>query len=106
MGLKLKSLASALAVGFALLAFGPAASTAKADQLVVTAGFAPAGYPAYAPAYRYARPYRHAFARPYRAYRVVRVFAPFPFPHWVYRRVYYRPYYPAYPPYAGAYSPY
>jgi len=100
MGIKLKSLASALALGFGLLAFGPATRTAKAEHLgapvVVTAGFAPVGYPAYGPAYRYGRPYRH-YARPY---RVVRVFAPLPFPHWVYRRVYYRA------PYYGGYSPY
>ena len=57
----------------------------------------------------------HAYFRPHygygariaypRPYRVVRVFVPVPFPHWVYRRVYYAtPYYGA--RYGGAYRPY
>lgn len=98
MGIQLKSLASAaskIVLGFGLLAFGPA--TAKADRfyapapVVVHHSIAPVRYRAH----RYVRPYR--FARPY---RVVRVFAPLPFPHWVYRRVYYTA------PYYGGYSPY
>ena len=97
MGIQWKSLASALTLGFGLLAFGPATSTAKADRfsgpapVVVHHNVAPVRYRAHA----YVRPYR--FARPY---RVVRVFAPLPFPHWAYRRVYYTA------PYCGGYSPY
>jgi hypothetical protein len=107
MGIKLKSFASALVMGFAVLFFGPATSAAKADSfappVVVHQTFAPVRHRAYVRPYRYAR----AYPRPYRAYRVVRVFAPLPFPHWVFRRVYYGPYAPGpYAPYAGAYRPY
>jgi hypothetical protein len=103
MGIKLKSLASALALGFALLAFGPATSKAKADPLIVQAGVAPVRHHAYVrPYYRYGPRVGYAYPRPY---RVVRVFVPLPFPHWVHRRVYYTaPYYAG--PYAGAYFGY
>src|SRR5215471_4428415 len=54
-------------------------------NIVVSSGYPYYGYPA--PAYApYAYPY-------YRPYRVVRVFVPVPFPHWVFRRVYYAPHY-------------
>jgi hypothetical protein len=93
MGIKLKSFVSALALGFALLAFGPATSAAKADHLRH-----------FAPGRHHVRPYRRfapraAFVHP-RPYRVVRVLIYDPFPRWVYRRVYTGPYY------AGAYCPY
>ncbi|HEY4231267.1 MAG TPA: hypothetical protein VGO79_13950 [Thermoanaerobaculia bacterium] len=107
MGIKLKSLASGIVLGFVLLFFGPATATAKADHFstrvvapargahaFVHRGFAPVRHRAFV------RPYR--FARPYGANRVVRVFVPLPFPHWVYRSVSYGPY----SPYAGAYRPY
>lgn len=110
MGIKLKSLASAIALGLGLLAFGPATSAAKADDFGTRAvlpgngahvavhggfrgGFAPVRHRPFVRPYRFARPYR-----------VVRVFAPLPFPHWVYRRVSYG--YGSYAPYAGAYRPY
>jgi hypothetical protein len=100
MGIQWKSLASAIAIGFALLAFGPATSTAKADHLIIQAGVAPAGYYSARPYHRYA----YAYPRPY---RVVRVFAPLPFPHWVYRRLAYGyGSHASYGPYAGAYRPY
>jgi len=116
MGLKLKSFASALAIGFTLLAFG-AASTAKADQIAVRAGYAPVahysshGY--YGHGHAYVRPYHsHYYAPYYRPYYygaygypypVVRVFVPFPFPHWVVRAAP-APAYPAYPAPAAPYQ--
>ena len=56
--------------------------------------------------YGYTSPYYGwgygSYAQPYLdPYRTVRVFVPFPFPHWVFRRVYYGP--PVAAPY---YSPY
>jgi hypothetical protein len=115
MVLKIQSLASALAIAFALLAFG-GASAAKADPLqgvVVQAGYAPVAHyghgHAYVRPYRPYRPYygRRYYARPY-AYGVyaypapvplVRVFVPLPFPHWVTRPAYAAPYYGPYRPY-------
>jgi hypothetical protein len=105
---KLKSLASAAALGFALLAFGGGASTAKADQLVVRSGYAPVAH--YGHGHAYVRPYRHysryrpyyygAYPYPYAAPApVVRVFVPLPFPHWVTRPAYAAPYYGPYRPY-------
>ena len=111
MGLKLKSLASTIALGSALLAFGPGTSTAKAEQFrhgkfygkaVAHRSFAPVRHHARV----FARPYhrfgpRVSFAYPYpRPYRLVRVLVYDPYPRWVYRRVYTRPYY------SGAYCPY
>ena len=98
MGIKVKPFASALALGFGLLAFGPATSTAKADHVkhgkfhkkaVVHGSFAPVRHRAYVrPYHRYAS--RVSFAYPYpRPYRLVRVLVYDPFPRWVYRRVYY-----------------
>jgi hypothetical protein len=96
---KLKSLASAAALGFALLAFGPATSTAKAEPVHGHGsyyGHRHAGH--YRPYYgRYVRygygyPYAYPYAYPYypyvAPYRIVRVFVPLPFPHWVNQRVY------------------
>jgi hypothetical protein len=110
MGLKIKSLASAAALGFALLAFAPAA---KAEPAVVNARFAPVAHHGhYGHGHAYVRPYRpyyrprvaygypYAYAAPY---PVVRVFVALPFPHWVYRPAYTAPY--ASYPYAGAYVP-
>jgi hypothetical protein len=108
MGIKIKSLASSIALGSALLA-GPATSTAKADHFVhgnvhgkavVQHSFAPVRHHAYVrPFHRFAP--RASFAYPYpRPYRLVRVLVYDPFPRWVYRRVYTRPYY------SGAYCPY
>jgi hypothetical protein len=105
MGTKTKSFLSAVALGFAVLFFGPATSSADAEH------------------HRYARHqrhhrsyYGHRSIRPYygpshfrhhRPYRLVRVFVYDPFPRWVYRRVYSAP--PVYyaPPVYGSYrSPY
>jgi hypothetical protein len=111
MGIKRKSLASAIALGFALLAFGPAASTAQADSFGRHGSFQ--GRHSFA--HRGFAPIRrHAFGRPFhgfgprvgfgfgfaRPYRLVRVFVYDPFPRWIYRRVYYDA------PYAGAYCGY
>jgi hypothetical protein len=99
---KLKSLASAAALGFALLAFGPATSTAKAAtvnaHVAFRGGHGHGGHghfhghvrPYYGARFRYGYPYPYAYPYyPYAApYRVVRVFVPLPFPHWVYQRVY------------------
>ncbi len=105
MGIKLKSLASSIALGSALLAFGPATSTAKADHFkpghvhgkaVVHHSFAPVRHHAFV------RPYypRVSFEYPYpRPYRLVRVPVYDPFPRWVYRRVYYASNVGAYCPY-------
>jgi hypothetical protein len=97
---KLKSLASAAAIGFALLAFGPATSTAKAEP-AFHGGHVHGGHgghfhghavvrPYYGARYRYGYPYPYAYPySPYAApYRIVRVFVPLPFPHWVNQRVY------------------
>jgi len=118
MGNRMKSLAAAIALGFALLFFGPAASTARADDfgphvsfsgnfplphgsIHVNVGHGPrfGGHYSHA-SHRFARPYyaRSYFAR--RPYRLVRVFVYDPYPRWIYRRVYYRPYS------SGAYCPY
>ena len=108
MGTKLKSLASAIGLGFALLFFGPATSTAQAEHFSRHGSFHGRAF-----AQRNFVPFRHhAFARPFhrfaprafypysRPYRLVRVFVYDPFPRWVYRRVY------ASAPYAGAYCGY
>jgi hypothetical protein len=101
---KLKSLASAVALGFALLAFGPATSTAKAAPVSARAAFHGGhvhgghghfhGHAAVRPYYgaRFAYGYPYPYAYPYSPYaapfRIVRVFVPLPFPHWVNQRVY------------------
>jgi len=99
---KLKSLLSAAALGFALLAFGPATSTAKAAPVNAHAAFRGGrghaghfhGHAVVRPYYgaRFAYGYRYPYAYPYypyaAPYRVVRVFVPLPFPHWVNQRVY------------------
>jgi hypothetical protein len=102
---KVKSLASAAALGSALLFLGPSTSTARADQ------FRHGRFDGRVSVHRSFAPVRHrGFVRPFRAfaprvafaprpYRLVRVFVAVPFPHWAYRRVYYS----AYP---GAYCPY
>jgi hypothetical protein len=105
MGTKLKSLASAIALGFALLFFGPATSTAQAEHFSRHGSFHGRAF-----AHRSFVPFRrHAFVRPFhsfaprafyahpRPYRMVRVFVYDPFPRWVYRRVCYDG------PYTGAY---
>ena len=66
-------------------------------NVVVSSGYPYYGYPA--PAYA---PYGYRYYRPY---RVVRVFVGFPYPHWVYRRVYNAPYYGYRSPHYG-YRPY
>ena len=109
MGLKLKSLASALAFGFALLAFGQA-SIAKADHRT---GYTPvahythySGHGHYGHAHAYVYPYHSHYYAPYYGpyyygaygypapYPVVRIFVPLPFPHWVVQA---QPAYPAAP---------
>ena len=99
---KWKSLASAVALGFALLAFGPATSTAKAEPVYGHAGYygghGHAGhyhgryYGRAHVRYGYGYPYAYPYAYPYypyvAPYRIVRVFVPLPFPHWVNQRVY------------------
>jgi hypothetical protein len=109
MGIQWKSLASAIALGLGLLAFGPATSTAEADQIVVQRNFSPVGYHGHGYVHHYhPYPYRYgprvSYAYP-APYPVVRVFVPLPFPHWVYRPAYAAPY-SNYAPYAGAYRPY
>ena len=104
MGIKLKSLASSIALGSALLAFGPATSTAKADHVhgkaVVRRSFAPVRHHAFVRPFHPIAP-RVAFAYPYpRPYRLARVLVYDPFPRWVYRRVYYST------ANVGAYCPY
>ena len=111
MGNTVRSFAAAAALGFALLFFGPATSTARADHfgpnvsfsghfplphgsLNVNVGHGPRfGRHRSFVRHRFARPF---FARPYfarRPYRLVRVFVYDPYPRWIYRRVYYsRPY--------------
>ena len=99
-----KSLASAVALGFALLAFGPATSTAQAapvgGYVAFHGGHGHGGHdghfhghavvrPYYGARYRYGYGYPYAYPYPYVApYRVVTVFVPLPFPHFVTRRVY------------------
>lgn len=107
MGIKWKSLASAIALGFALLAFGPATSTARADSFgrhgsfqarhSFARGFAPFRRPAFVrPFHGFGPRVGFGFARPY---RLARVLVYDPFPRWIYRRVYYAPH-------AGAYCGY
>jgi hypothetical protein len=87
------------ALALAMLLWGPAASKLFAwdgGSSVAFYGSFPlphggvvvsSGYPHYG--YSYAHPY-YSYGYPYyRPYRLVRVFVPVPFPHWVYRRVYY-----------------
>ena len=121
MGTNLKSSASVIAIGFALLFFGPATSKAQADHFgphVSFQGHFPLPHgsinvnvghgrhfrqQAYYPRQRYARPYSsygHSYYRHQRPYRLVRVFVYDPYPRWVYRRVYNTPYS------SGAYCPY
>ncbi len=101
-----KSLASAAALGFALLAFGPATSTVQAAPVSGHAAFhgghGHGGHdghfhghavvrPYYGARYRYRYSYPYPYGYPYRyaaPYRVVTVFVPLPFPHFVTRRVY------------------
>jgi hypothetical protein len=100
MGKKTRSFLSAVALAFAVLFFGPATSDAQAKH------HGP-GYAKHHRSYRYARPYYGGYSRPYRPYRLVRVFVYDPFPRWVYRRVYTAP--PAYyapPAYGYPYRPY
>jgi len=97
---KLKSLASAVALGFALLAFGPATSTAHAAPVSAHGSFHGHGHavrfhghavvrPNFGARFAYGYPYPYGFAYPYAApYRVVTVFVPLPFPHFVTQRVY------------------
>jgi hypothetical protein len=101
---KLKSLLSAAALGFALLAFGPATSTAKAAPVNAHAAFRgghghnghfhghAVARPYYGARFAYGYPYPYGYSYPYypyaAPYRVVRVFVPLPFPHWVNQRVY------------------
>ncbi len=89
MGIQLKSLVTALALGFALLFFGPAVSTAQAAPAHAHAAFRAGRFHGRAfvgPRVAFGHPYPYY---PYPApYRVVRVLVPFPFPHWVARRVY------------------
>ena len=119
MGNKMKSLAAAVALGFALLFLGPAASTARADQFGPHVSFSgrfplPHGSVSvnvghgrhfrnhgYIPRHRFARPFGHgrSFVRHHRPYRLVRVFVRHPYPRWIYQRVYYTPYVGAYCPY-------
>lgn len=108
MGTTAKSFAAAVALGFALLFFGPATSTAQADHFGRNGSFHGRGF-----AHRSFVPFRHhGFARPFqrfaprafygypRPYRLVRAFVYDPYPRWVYRRVYTTPYS------TGAYCPY
>jgi hypothetical protein len=122
MGNKTKSFASAVALGFALLFFGPATSKAQADHFGPHVSFQghfplPHGsinvhagngryfrHHSYYPRHRYARPqygYGHSYFRSQRPYRLVRVFVYAPYPRWVYRRVYSTSYSTG-----GAYRPY
>ncbi len=83
MGKKAKWLARSVALAVLLFA-GPALSAARAGGV-----YGPGYYP-------HARPYHRRLVRPHiRPYRYARVFVFAPFPHWVYRPVYYAP--PAYP---------
>ena len=109
MGNKMKSFASAIALGFALLVLGPSTSTAQAEPLRRHGSFR-----GHAVAHRSFAPIRHrAFARSFHAFapraffgrsrpfRLVRVRVFDPFPRWTFRRVYYSV------PYTGAYcNPY
>ncbi len=126
MGNKLKSFAVAVALGFAVLFFGPGTSKAQADHFgphVSFQGHFPLPHgsidfhagngrhfrhqsyynQSYYPRHRYARPYYgngHSYFRHQRPYRMVRVFVYDPYPRWVYRRVYNSSYS------TGAYCPY
>jgi hypothetical protein len=118
-----RSLVSVISLAFALLFFGPSTSNAQAKDGRGDGR----GHAAYSRHYgggygqHYGYGYGHfgvghgygyispsygwgygSYAQPhFDPYRTVRVFVPFPFPHWVFRRVYYGP--PVASPY---YSPY
>ena len=99
---QLKTLAGAIALGFVLLAFGPATSTAQASHLVRQGFRGNFVHRTFVPVRRgfVAGPSsgsQRAFFAP-RPFRTVRVFVALPFPHWTYQRVY--------TSYPGAYCPY
>ena len=82
MGKRSRSFLSALALGSAVLFFGPAASKANASPRWHAGPFHRHSF--------VARGFvRHPFVR--RPFRTVRVFVYAPFPHWVFRRVYFAP---------------
>jgi hypothetical protein len=115
MGNKTKSFAAAAALGFALLFFGPATSTAQAERFGRHGSFQGRHelFSGRSFSHRSFGSFRHrGFVRPFhrfaprafygyqRPYRLVRVFVYDPYPRWVYRRVY------SGGPYAGAYGGY
>lgn len=115
MGNKTKSFSAAVALGFALLFFGPATSTAQAERFGRHGSFHGRNDSFHGRSFShrsfgsfrhrgFVRPFHrfapHAFYAHPRPYRFARVFVYDPYPRWVYRRVYYDA------PYAGAYCPY
>jgi len=106
MATRLRSLVSAFALAFSVLFFGPSTSRAEAKSFHAAKNHH--GYHNHGGDSRYGHPYgygrRHGYGyrsygpyQPYYgsypgyyggypAYRVVRVFVPIPYPHWVYRR--------------------
>ena len=107
MGNNAKSFVAAVALGFALLFFGPATS-AQAGHFgpyVSFQGHFPLPHGSihvnvgkgrhfrrhsYSPRHRYSRPYHgRSYYRHHRPYRLVRVRVFDPYPRWVFRRVYY-----------------
>jgi hypothetical protein len=108
MGNKAKWFVATVALGFALLFFGPATSKVQADHFGPHVSFQghfplPHGsihinagngrhfkHHSYYPRHRYARPYHGRFYyKHHRPYRLVRVRVFDPYPRWVFRRVYY-----------------
>ena len=102
MGTRTRSLVSVIALAFAILFFGPTTSNAQAWVGHGSGHFAHSqyhgGHGRHGVRHGYGYTGRFGwgygpYVQPYylNPYRTVRVFVAFPFPHWVFRQVYYGP---------------